>query len=164
MQAAGLERYALDEPRAMVPESDVSRLYRTLRERFGEEAAAELGRDAGLRTARYLLAHRIPRFVQGALRLLPARPAASALLAAIARNTWTFAGSGRVTLRAGRPVRIAVEACPLCRDEALARPACEYYAGTFEGLFRALVADDARAAEAACAAMGAGACRFEIAY
>jgi divinyl protochlorophyllide a 8-vinyl-reductase len=147
-----------------VPESDVSLLYRTLRERAGEAAAAELGRDAGARTARYLLANRIPRVVQRVLRRLPPRLAASALLAAISRNTWTFAGSGRVKLQAGRPVRIAIEACPLCRDETLARPACDYYAGTFEGLFRALVAGDARAVESACAATGADACRFEIGY
>jgi divinyl protochlorophyllide a 8-vinyl-reductase len=40
-------------------------------------------------------------------------------------------------------------------------PVCDYYAATFEGLFRALVHPAARVVETECEACGAPACIFE---
>ncbi|WP_235823343.1 4-vinyl reductase [Azohydromonas sediminis] len=41
-------------------------------------------------------------------------------------------------------------------------PACDFYAATFERLFRALVHPRASVAETACEACGDDACRFEV--
>jgi len=44
----------------------------------------------------------------------------------------------------------------------LAEPGCDFYAATFERLFRVLVHADARVVETACEACGAAECRFEV--
>jgi divinyl protochlorophyllide a 8-vinyl-reductase len=160
--AAGLPHYLLAPPEQMVDEAEVIRLHRALRARFGVDTARRIGRHAGELTGDYLLAHRIPKPVQAVLRLLPPRPAAAALLAAIRRHAWTFAGSGRFTAVAGRPVRLAIAGNPLCSGETASEPLCDYYAGTFERLFRALVARRTRGVETDCEACGADACRFEL--
>jgi divinyl protochlorophyllide a 8-vinyl-reductase len=146
----------------MVDEREVAALHRALREAFDTEHARRLSRSAGERTGAYLLAHRIPRPVQVLLRRLPAALAARVLLSAIRRHAWTFAGSGRFSARSGRPLRLAIAGNPMCRGVLSAAPACEYYAATFERLFRELVHPRARVVEAACEAMGAPACRFEV--
>ncbi len=162
LRAAELGRYRTEPPTAMVPEEDVSALYRALRVRLGEDEARESARLAGRKTASYLLANRIPRPAQTILRLLPARFAAPALLASITKHSWTFAGSGTVSIAKGPPIRIAIEGCPICRGSAGKAPLCAYYAATFEGLFRTLVAARATVTEVACEALGAGGCVFEI--
>jgi divinyl protochlorophyllide a 8-vinyl-reductase len=43
-------------------------------------------------------------------------------------------------------------------------PVCDYFAATFERLFRALVHADARVREVECAATGAPACVFEVGW
>jgi divinyl protochlorophyllide a 8-vinyl-reductase len=118
--------------------------------------------SAGLRTADYLLAHRIPKPVQALLKRLPATWAARLLLSAIRRHAWTFAGSGVFTARAGRPTVLTLRSNPLCKGVASAVPACDFYAATFERLFRTLVHRDARAVEVACEACGDAECRFEL--
>ncbi len=164
MRRAGLERYAREAPAEMVPEAEVIALYRAMRADLGRAEADANARLAGEKTADYLLAHRIPRAAQTVLRLLPPRVAAPVLLAAIGKHTWTFAGSGVVRARAGRPASIAIEACPMCRETVDDAPVCTYYAATFERLFRTLVSGRARAVEVTCAATGADRCTFEIRY
>jgi divinyl protochlorophyllide a 8-vinyl-reductase len=161
LREAGLERYRAHPPTGLVDEREVATLLRCVRQAFSPDQAAAVAWDAGERTARYLLANRIPRFAQVLLRMLPAGLAARSLLAAIRGNTWTFAGSARIALRVrGRSVDVAFSGCPLCRAEPDGAPACAYYAGTFVGLLRALVAPTVTASEVACEADGSEACRF----
>jgi divinyl protochlorophyllide a 8-vinyl-reductase len=165
-EAAGLAHYLHEPPQAMVDETEVRRLHGVLRATLGDAEARAVARAAGTRTADYLLAHRIPRPVQRLLKLLPAPLAARVLLAAIARHAWTFAGSGhfdaRCAWRQGAPVVLTIRANPLCKGLATAAPACDYYAATFERLFRVLVQARSRVREVACEACGDPECRFEI--
>lgn len=162
-RAAGLAAYLAAPPTAMVRENEVIALHRALRAALGADDARRVAREAGRRTADYVIAHRMPRL---AVRLLPHLPVALAgrlLLAAITRHAWTFAGSGRFAVATGRPWRVSIQDNPLCRGLVQAAPQCDYYAATFERLFRRLVDDRLRVVELACEASGAPACLFEIA-
>ena len=161
---AGLESYVLTPPEAMVPEEQVTVLHRQLRGALGPGRAASVSWIAGLRTADYLLANRIPKPAQRLLRLLPARLAAFILLKAIGAHSWTFAGTSRFSWKMGRPVTLRFEDCPLCRADRAAEPCCGYYSATFERLFRELINPDTTVTETECIATGGKACRFEIRY
>jgi divinyl protochlorophyllide a 8-vinyl-reductase len=161
-RAAGLDTYLHAMPETMVDEREVIALHHQLRPLLGAARAREVSREAGLRTGDYLLANRIPRPAQWLLRLLPPFLASRVLLKAITANSWTFAGSGTFAATPGHPVRISIAACPLCRDVVADESICDYYAATFERLFRALVSRHARVTETACQATGATACTFEV--
>ncbi|MFO0471118.1 MAG: bacteriochlorophyll 4-vinyl reductase [Pseudomonadota bacterium] len=166
-ERAGLVRYLRQPPERMVGEDEVRALHATLREQLGGTLAGEVARAAGTATADYLLAHRIPHPLQRLLRALPARLAARVLLRAVARNAWTFVGSGRLQTCAaaallGRPVVLRIRGNPLARGVVAAAPACDYCAAAFERLFQVLVHPRCRVVEAECEACGAAACRFEI--
>lgn len=161
-EAAGLLHHLRQPPQTMVEEADVRQLHHTLRAQLGTHAAEDVARAAGLRTADYLLAHRIPRPVQALLRWLPAALAARVLLQAIQRNAWTFVGSGRFSAQAGTPVILHIQGNPLCQGLQAATPACAFYAATFERLFAVLVHSGATVQEVACEACGDAECRFEI--
>ncbi len=161
---ADLGRHLATPPERMVAEGDVTRLHAALRARLGEDGAARIGAEAGRLTGDYLLAHRIPRPLQAVLRVIPARIAARVLLGAIGRHSWTFSGSGAFHAEAGRPARLTISGCPLCRGARTASPACAYFAATLQRLFQALVARRTRVVETACSALGAPACVFEIRY
>lgn len=159
---AGLERHLADPPTRMVPEDDVTALTHALRKALPPEAARQVEREAGRTTADYLLACRIPRPVQALLRALPAPLAARMLVAAIRRHAWTFAGSGKFVARVGHGVMLSVRGNPMCREMAADAPVCDYYAATFERLFRVLVHRDSRVTEVECEAAGGEACRFAV--
>lgn len=160
--AAGLDAYVATLPTAMVAEGEVTRLHAALRSELGVEAARAVSREAGRLTGDYLLRHRIPRPAQALLRLLPAPLAARALIGAIVRNRWTFCGSAALAASAGNPVRFRLARCAIARGARAEAPVCDYYAATFEQLFRALVRRDAVATETECEAAGGGACVFEV--
>lgn len=160
--AAGLARYLHAPPGAMVDEAEVTALYAALHGRLDAGAARAAGREAGERTAAYLLAHRIPRPVQALLHVLPPMLASRVLLGAIRRHAWTFAGSGRFSVAAGRPLRLAIAGCPLCRGLWTDAPACDFYAGTFARLFATLVSRRTVVREITCTARGDAACVFAI--
>ena len=160
--AANLENYVHALPQSMVPEDDVTILHRRLRSDLGAGRAASVSWIAGLRTADYLLANRIPKPVQRLLKVLPRRLSAFILLKAIGAHAWTFAGTSRFSWTMGRPLTLTFEDCPLCRADHTAEPCCSYYAATFERLFRELINADTAVRETACMATGAPACRFEI--
>jgi divinyl protochlorophyllide a 8-vinyl-reductase len=162
LRSAGLGRYLDTPPEHMVAEDEVIALHATVRRCFANAPARKVMVAAGLGTGDYLLAHRIPVFAQWLLRRLPARLASRALLAAIARHTWTFAGSGQCDFSHGHPVVISVGACPICRGDHSDAPLCDYYAKTFERLYTNLVHPRARVCETDCVASGAAICRFEI--
>ncbi len=167
---AGLLRHLRTPPTQMVDEADVRRLHGALREQLGAADAGEVARAAGRCTAHYLLAHRIPQPVQRLLRWLPAALAARVLLKAIARNAWTFTGSGEFSATlapwfggAGQPpMQLHIRHNPLCQGLHSSAPACDYYAATFERLFQVLVHPATRVQEVACEACGDAECRFEL--
>jgi len=161
-ERAGLLHFLQTPPQQLVDETEVARLHRELRQSFGGELAATLAREAGRRTADYLLAHRIPKPAQALLTRLPAALAARALVAAIRRHAWTFAGSGEFSVAGWRPLTLQIRGNPLARGLATQTPACHFYAATFEHLFRTLVAARTRVREVACEACGDDACRFEL--
>jgi divinyl protochlorophyllide a 8-vinyl-reductase len=159
---AGLLPYLTQPPEAMVDENEVTRLHQVLRESLGNLQAQQVARQAGTRTAEYLLAHRIPRAAQAVLKRLPPALAARALLSAIRGHAWTFAGSGIFRALAGHPVVLSIHCNPMCRGTRLAEPGCDFYAATFEHLFRALVHPASKVVETHCEACGDTMCRFEV--
>jgi divinyl protochlorophyllide a 8-vinyl-reductase len=161
-EGAGLGPYVLNPPDSMIPERDVTALHHRLRADLGITRASTVSWIAGLRTADYLLANRIPKPVQRLLRILPRRIAAFILLKAIGAHAWTFAGTARFNWSIGRNITLIFENCALCRGEHATAPCCAYYASTFERLFRELISADTRVLETACVAMGDSACRFDV--
>jgi len=163
-RASRLEAYLFRRPTEMVDEQEVLRLHRVLHDDLGDERARTIGRKAGQLTADYLLRHRIPQPAQIVLRCAPSRLASPMLASAIARNAWTFVGTGAFSACHGRPTTFTVRNCPICRGQNSAEPYCDFYAATFEHLYARLVNKRARVTETGCRAMGAEACTFEIAW
>jgi divinyl protochlorophyllide a 8-vinyl-reductase len=162
-ERAGLAGYLRAPPESMVDEAEVTRLHIELRRTLGGDVAAQVAQGAGRRTADYLLGHRIPKPVQALLKRLPAPLAAQVLLSAVRRHAWTFAGSGEFSARAGwAGAMLTIRHNPLCRGLTSDTPACDFYAATFERLFRVLVHPEARVREVACEACGDTECRFEL--
>jgi divinyl protochlorophyllide a 8-vinyl-reductase len=160
--SAGLAGYLQHMPAEMVDEREVTRLQRAVQAHLDLQGSQIVMRDAGRRTGDYLLAHRIPRAVQGVLKLLPPFLASRILLKAIGRNAWTFSGSGHLGIKPGNPVRLTLTGCPLCHGAKSDTPICDYYAATFEQLFRQLVHARTTVSETSCQAAGASACQFEL--
>jgi divinyl protochlorophyllide a 8-vinyl-reductase len=159
---AGLADYLTVPPQHMVDEREVTRLHRALRSELGVERALHIGREAGVRTGDYLLAHRIPMRVQHLLSWLPARLASRVLIGAIQRHSWTFAGSGDLRVRAAFPPRLSIAGCCICQGADEKVPLCDFYASAMQHLFRALVHREASVTETACQALGDDACTFEF--
>jgi len=159
---AGMAQYVDALPTQMIDEAEVIRLHAELRATLDVAAARDVAREAGRRTGDYLLAHRIPRPVQGLLNCLPPALAARVLLAAITRHAWTFAGSGRFEVLGHSPVRVSISGNPLARAVRADAPQCDYYAATFERLFCTLVSRNSTVVETQCEAAGAAACLFEM--
>jgi divinyl protochlorophyllide a 8-vinyl-reductase len=162
---AGVVAYLANAPRAMVPDEDVARLHKALHDVVGPARAAAIGAEAGRRTGAYLLANRIPRLAQGALRLVPRRAAMRLLLRAIGRHAWTFAGAGVFAWReTGRIFKLTIAGGPVSRHVEADAPACAYYAATFETIFRAIIDPRCAVVETECEACGAPACMFEVRF
>jgi bacteriochlorophyll 4-vinyl reductase len=86
--------FELPDPAAgLMDEAPAARLHQALRTEM-PEVAPMLAREAGWRTADYILAHRIPKKAQTLLKLMPARLSAPILARAVAKHAWTFCGSG----------------------------------------------------------------------
>ena len=162
LSEAGIAHYLDRPPEEMLDQCEVTALHQALRGRFDVPRYRAISREAGLRTADYLLANRIPAPAQWLLKRLPAPLAARALLSAISRNAWTFAGSARFTAAAGRPHRLSLGGCRICQGASSDEPLCDYYAGTFERLFRVLVDPRLGVVETHCQAQGSPACVFEV--
>ncbi len=154
---AGLGHMLSEPPVEMVDQQAVAGLYRALFRELPLDAATAAAAEAGRRTANYILAHRIPRAVRMTLKALPASLAGPLLLRAIARNAWTFAGSGGFRAQFGSPSVVEIT------DNPIAMPGCAWHVAVFEGLFRALVASHSTVRHPRCCHSGAAACRFEIA-
>jgi len=154
--AAGLGALLEDPPAAMVPEAQAAALMRALHATLPPDTARRVSHDAGHRTGDYILQNRIPAPARALLRVLPARLAAPILLRAVAAHAWTFAGSGRVEIGAGRSARL------LIHDNPLAMRGSDWHRAVLEVLFQRLVHPRARVRQSASCAEGARACVFEI--
>lgn len=144
----------------MWPEAEVVRLHRALVQTHPDHAPAVL-RDAGLRTADYILAHRIPGPAKRLIRALPAPLAARLLTAAIARHAWTFTGSGHFAVERWKPLCVSITRNPLACGAG--EPCgCRWHAAVFERLYSTLVWPSVKVIEIVCCARGDPACRFQI--
>ena len=175
-RVAGQLEFRRSPPVAMVNEGAVTALHAALRSTLGPDAARRVSRRAGELTGDYLLANRIPAAARTLLGILPAAWSARLLVRAMERHAWTFAGSGKFSANfapppepaatgspaARRRLRLTVAGCPLCRGATTDEPACEYFAATFERLFRAIVSRAASVRETGCRAAGAPACAFDV--
>ena len=159
MAAAGV---AVPDPAlGMIPQADAAAVHLALRMAVPERAEGLL-RLAGLATGSYILRHRIPRAAQWVIRALPAPLAARVLAGAIARHSWTFAGSGAFRIAGWKPLTFEVAGNPLVAGQRGDHPMCHWHAAVFERLFARLVWKGCVVREVACAAAGDGVCRFEI--
>lgn len=146
--AAGFVSLLDRTPTGMIDERIPARLFAALWCRLPDEVARSTARDAGRRTARYVLQNRIPAPVRFLLRQLPARTAARRLLRAIEKNAWTFAGSGACRTRAGNPALIEIAANPM------PMPDCVWHQAVFEELFARLVTGGANVRHQECCRTG----------
>jgi divinyl protochlorophyllide a 8-vinyl-reductase len=162
LEAVGLGTYFDKPPRNMVPQAEVAALHQKLYGAVDCQEFKRLSAEAGRRTGDYLLANRIPRPVQWVLKRLPDALAARVLSGAIQKHAWTFAGSGVFTYKAQTPLLFSITGNPITAELRADIPICDYYAGTFERIFRVIVNDTWRAVETRCEANGAIACVFEI--
>ena len=154
---AELLQYLATPPVVMVPQEQARRLFGAVREVLGPETGDDVLREAGKGTAAYVMANRIPVAIRSLLRLLPPRPSATLLLAAIERHAWTFAGSGRCSVhRVGPTATLEIEHNPL------ATPGCAWHEGVLEHLFRQLVSNKTDLRHDDCEARGGECCRFEL--
>lgn len=163
-ESAGLGHYIEERPQDMVSEADVALLQTALHARYGLQLAKEISRNAGLRTGDYLLAHRIPWLAQTVVKRLPAAWAARILAKAIGKHSWTFAGSGSFSVQPGQPFIFTIRHNPICSQLQSEVPVCDFYAATFERIFRAIVHPQAHVTETECEATGAPACVFQVCW
>lgn len=159
LAAAGLARPGAES--GMLPEADVATLHALVRRTWPGDAAQVL-RDAGLATGDYILANRIPAVARLFIRFLPATIGARILSAAIAKHSWTFAGSGRFRILSRSPVIFEIAANPVIAGETSSIPLCHWHAAVFERLFSRLVWPEVAVREVACCARKDQACRFTL--
>jgi divinyl protochlorophyllide a 8-vinyl-reductase len=149
-------------PTTMVDQRDVVALVHGTHRVIGAAASRVVFDAAGVRTARYLLAKRIPRIAQWCMRIAPAPLALRLLLSAIGHHSWTFAGDAEFVVRHGAPTILEFHHCAMCRGLHGSTAECSFYAGTFRELVHVLVARDARVEERDCEASGGDCCRFIV--
>ena len=147
LDQAGL--HTLPDGHAMIPETDAASLHRAVRHSAPDEASIIL-REAGIRTADYILAHRIPKPAQILLKILPTPIAAWLLSRAITQHAWTFVGSGQ--FRRVTSWQFEIEHNPLIAGEQAETCLCGWHAAVFERLYCALISPHARCEETICGA------------
>lgn len=163
LRDALLHRAGVSEPPAdagMLPEDEVARLHNAVR-LFLPDRASAIQRAAGLATGDYILANRIPRAAQLVIRALPSWAGARVLSSAIAKHSWTFAGSGVFRVAGHGPLIFEIRNNPLATGGS-EHGICHWHVAVFERLFSALVWPDVQVVELACSASGAPACLFRI--
>jgi divinyl protochlorophyllide a 8-vinyl-reductase len=160
--AVGQDAYFDQPPSHMVPQTEVVALHHQLFDTVGREEFKRISAQAGRRTGDYLLDHRIPKAVQWVLRRLPDALAARVLSNAIKKHAWTFAGSGTFSYQYQSGLVFSITGNPIAAGLRSEVPMCDYYAATFERIFRVIVNDAWRVVERSCEACGDAACVFQI--
>lgn len=158
LRAAGLEHYLASDPERMTDEREAAALHKVVQARQPDEWD-QLSWEAGERTAKYLLDHRIPGAAQWLLRRLPPAWSARLLLRSIRAHAWTFSGSGAfsATIEWGAVV-ITIAGNPI------AMPSCPWHRGVFTRLFRELVSPHVLVRHEHCCARGDEVCTFRIGW
>ncbi|VVS97170.1 bacteriochlorophyll 4-vinyl reductase [Erythrobacter sp. EC-HK427] len=141
---------ALPSGQSMIPERDALQLHRAL-SALSPRHALTVAREAGSRTADYIIAHRIPLLARNLLRLLPARFAGPLLMAAIRRHAWTFVGAGAFTVEDAWS--FSIDRAGL-NEGAVPRTAYVWYGAVFSRLYQQLVRADCVCRELPGAAPG----------
>ncbi|SIO55684.1 divinyl protochlorophyllide a 8-vinyl-reductase [Rhodovulum sp. ES.010] len=160
LEAAGLNEVPSDT--GLMDEGPAAAMHRALRRRLPGRAP-DLLREAGARTGDYILAHRIPPLAQKVLKALPPALSGPMLAKAIAKHSWTFAGSGAFRVVSTRPLVFELADNPLIRGESAPHPICGWHEAVFDRLFQTLVDSRLSTRETKCSASGCAVCRFEIA-
>lgn len=145
-------------PDDMVRAEAVNALNRAVHEQMSDMQAVAVMRNAGERTARYILENRIPKLAQRVLARLPSRLAIRLLLKAIGKNAWTFAGSADI--KVGRNW-IALIDNPVCLGRS-GYSGCVWHEAVFATLFDTIIGDGISVRETHCVGRGDPYCRFEI--
>lgn len=158
LRSAGLPDARLD---AMIPESWFVRLVAAARDTLPPAEADAVLRSAGVRTAEYVAANRIPAVFRRLLRLLPARMAIPLLLAAFSRHAWTFAGQSEFAVDGGYPGSILLSDAPTCRRTGIDGRTGAYYEAAFQGLL-SLASAGVKVTEVECRSQGDPHCRYQI--
>lgn len=161
LRATGYDLHAL--PTDMVDEREPLALVQAVVQEFGPSHSAAIMREAGQRTAEYLLGNRIPKAAQWVMRMAPRPVGLAILLKAMTANAWTFAGSGRFDYhQTGTGTELTFGSCAMCRGMLSSVPMCDFYAGTFEHLMQVLVCETVHVVEVECIAHGGRCCRFAL--
>lgn len=156
---SGLRELPPDE--GLMEEGPAAKLHQAVRAQY-PDLAAELTRRAGLRTADYIISHRIPPVVLYLLQNAPPWLSASLLARTIEKHAWTFAGSGEFRIASRRPLVFELHDNPVVRGETSETPLCHWHAAVFQRLFTSLVDPDISVVETRCCAAGSDCCRFEL--
>ena len=159
MAQSGLTELPSDE--GLMDEGPAARLHQALRELY-PDLVPELTRHAGVRTADYIISHRIPMVVMHLLQNSPPWLSGPLLARTIEKHAWTFAGSGRFRVASKRPLVFELYDNPVVRGEQADAPICHWHSAVFQRLFNNLVDKDLRCRETACCATGSDCCRFEL--
>jgi len=162
LESVGQGAYFDAPPSQMVPQAEVAALHQQLFQTVDLLEFKRITADAGRRTGDYLLAHRIPKPVQWVLQCLPDTLAATVLSHAIQKHAWTFAGTGAFAVLWRDRLEFTITGNPITAGLHAEVPICDYYAATFERIFRVIVNDNWRVVERTCEASGAAACLFEF--
>jgi divinyl protochlorophyllide a 8-vinyl-reductase len=144
-----------------MPEAPAAALHQAVRAHLPDRHQ-DIAREAGIRTADYVIANRIPKLIVWLLPKLPHRLAARLLTNSIQKHAWTFTGSGRFNVLGVNPVRLQIADNPVVRGEEADTPLCHWHAAVFSRLYQRLVRADYVAHETECCANHHPACRFEI--
>lgn len=156
LRAAGLAKYLAADPERMTDECEAAALHQVVQARQPDDWD-ELSWEAGERTARYLLANRIPKPAQWLLRRLPPAWSARLLLRSIRAHAWTFAGSGEFSAE----IEWGAVVITIARNP-IAMPNCPWHRGVFTRLFRELVSPHVLVRHEHCCARGDDVCRFRV--
>jgi divinyl protochlorophyllide a 8-vinyl-reductase len=155
--SAGHPGLRAEPPAEMIDEAVPAALMAHLWSVLDPVDARKIAREAGLRTADYVIAHRIPAFAKHGLAHVPRALGIRLLLKAIRRNAWTFCGSGECRVELGRAPAVLLEKNPL------PMPGCVWHVAVFERLFTRLVSRDLRVRHRPLARAPDNLDRFEIA-
>ena len=63
-----------------------------------------------------------------------------------------------------KSITIYIESNPICKGIRSSEPVCDYYAGTFEGLFKSLIDTSIEVKEVGCEAQGDLSCSFRVVW
>ncbi len=159
MAQSGMSELPADE--GLMEEGPAAALHQAVRAVY-PELATDLTHRAGLRTADFIISHRIPPVVMHLLQHSPPWLSAPLLAKTIDKHAWTFAGSGRFRVASKSPLVFELFDNPVVRGEKAQAPICHWHAAVFQQLFTKLVDRDLRCRETACCANGSDCCRFEL--